>query len=360
MTARILLRLTLAKKATLAVAGMAAIAAPIVIGLANPPAMRAQSAGPVSLVISSAVRSLSKVPSIPLSMEPVAKRPQTTVAQNKPAREAQTSGAAQQFEVASVKPSAAVRPYNGVFFGPPRGGPGTRDPEQVTWSYATLKGVLMKAYDVKAYQVSGPGWLDTERYDIAAKVPAGATKDQVNEMWQNLLAERFGVTLHHQSRQFQVDELVVAKGGPKLRESVEDDANAEGPPKMDKDGKLSSPGMVNLLTNGPNGVSVHSMAKAQPLSRLTAMLGNQLKRPVVDKTGLNGKYDFDLEFAADPDSLPSQPPGQPGPGPADNAVEPGPDLIAALQKQLGLRLVRSKAELDVLVIDKAEKVPAAN
>jgi uncharacterized protein (TIGR03435 family) len=136
---------------------------------------------------------------------------------------------------------------------------------------------------------------------------------------------------------------------------------------MNKDGKLSGPGMVNVMTNGPNGLSVHSMAKAQPLSRLTVMLGNQLNRPVVDKTGLTGKYDFDLEFAPDPSSLPPSllPEGQPGPGPgaagpADSAIDRGPDLITALQKQLGLRLVASKANFDVLVIDKAERVPTAN
>ena len=78
----------------------------------------------------------------------------------------------------------------------------------------------MTAYDVKAYQVSGPAWLDTERYDVAVKVRAGATKDQVKVMWQNLLAERFGVKVHHESKEFQVEELVIAKGGPKLKETA--------------------------------------------------------------------------------------------------------------------------------------------
>jgi hypothetical protein len=151
-------------------------------------------------------------------------------------------------------------------------------------------------------------------------------------------------------------QLIIAKGGPKLKESVEDDANAEGPPKMDKDGRLSGPGMVNLITHGSNGISVHSMVKAQPLARLTVMLGNQLNRPVIDKTGLNGKYDFDLEFAPDPSSFP--PP--PTPSSADNTIERGPDLITALQTQLGLKVVPSKAKLDLLVVDKAEKVPTAN
>ena len=101
----------------------------------------------------------------------------------------------------------------------------------------------MTAYDVKPYQVSGPDWLDTERYDIAAKVPAGATKEQVNAMWQSLLAERFGVTLHHESKEFQVEELVIGRGGHKLKESAEDPAAPlpPGPPQMDKNGALTSP-----------------------------------------------------------------------------------------------------------------------
>jgi uncharacterized protein (TIGR03435 family) len=217
----------------------------------------------------------------------------------------------------------------------------------------------MKAYDVKPYQVSGPKWLGTERYDILAKVPADATKEQVNKMWQNLLAERFGVRLHHELKEFQVDELMVVKSGPKVKESLLDDP-AEGPPAMDKDGKLSGPGMVNTISNGLNGPGVHSMAKAQPIARLTVMLGNLLNRPVVDKTGLTGKYDFDLEFAPDPGSVPLPPPLPGAAGPVDNAIPRGPDLTTALKEQLGLRLVPSRANIDLLVIDNAERVPTAN
>jgi uncharacterized protein (TIGR03435 family) len=118
----------------------------------------------------------------------------------------------EQFEVASVKPSAPVPPNGGVYFGPARGGPGTPDPGLITWTYARLRDLLMTAYDMKTYQVNGPAWLDTERYDIVARVPAGATKEQVNAMWQKLLTERFGVVLHHESREFQLEELVIGKG----------------------------------------------------------------------------------------------------------------------------------------------------
>src|SRR6516165_5345412 len=95
------------------------------------------------------------------------------------------------FEVASVRPSPPPGPNERVFFGPPRGGPGTRDPGQITWERAALRNIIITAYDMQTYQINAPDWLATERYDIVAKVPGGATKEQVNVMWRNLLKERF-------------------------------------------------------------------------------------------------------------------------------------------------------------------------
>jgi len=256
------------------------------------------------------------------------------------------------FEVASVKRSGPIKP--GIFLGPARGGPGTADPGQITWSYATLKGMLMLAYDVKNYQVSGPAWLDTERYDVTAKVGEGATKAQVRLMWQNLLAERFSVALHHESKELQVEELVIAKGGSKLKESEVDPAAPppEGPPSM-KNGELAGPGFVTRIF--PDGPRALTIAKAQPVSQLTIMLTNQLHRPVLDKTGLTGKYDFSIEYAPNLNGAALPAAGQPAP-PSD----PAPDLASAVQQQLGLKLVASKATIDVLVIDKAERVPTEN
>jgi len=275
------------------------------------------------------------------------------------------------FEVASVKPAAPPAADGRMFFGG-RGGPGTPDPGQITWTNATLKTLLTIAYDVKPYQVNGPAWLDTERYDIIAKVPEGATKEQVNVMWQNLLKERFGVVVHHESKEFQVDELQVAKGGSKLKETTLDPnapaAVEAGPPKLDKNGspEMNGPGLMMLIQVGATGGPVgHMVARAQPLSGLATVLGNQLNRPVVDKTGLTGKYDFNLEYTPDMSRMPPPPPGLAGPGPApaapgDNASEPGSNLAAAIEQQLGLRLVGSKAKLDVVVVDKAERVPTEN
>ncbi|HLG98868.1 MAG TPA: TIGR03435 family protein [Bryobacteraceae bacterium] len=266
------------------------------------------------------------------------------------------------FEVASVRPSPPVPPAGGVFFGSPQGGPGTEDPSRISWRYASLLSVLMKAYQVEAYQISGPDWLRTQRYDIAVTVPPAATQEQVNVMWQNLAADRFGVALHHESKEFQVEELVVAKNGPKLKESSEDPVAAAqaGRPEF-KNGQLASPGLVTMIRRSPHGMVANSMAKAQPISKLTAMLANQLHRPVLDKTGLTGIYDFNLEFTPDLTGM-SIPIGQDGAAasPVDTASEPMPDLAAAVQRQLGLRLVASKARLDVIVIDRAERVPTDN
>jgi uncharacterized protein (TIGR03435 family) len=267
------------------------------------------------------------------------------------------------FEVASVKPSAPGWEKGGVYFGPARGGPGTPDPAQITWTYARFRDLLMTAYDVKTYQLTGPAWLDTERYDIVAKVPAGATKEQVIVMWQSLLAERFGVKVHHEPKEFQVEELVIAKGGSKLKETGEDvTAPSPGPPNF-KNGVLTGPGMVTTIMMGGNSRgSARAIAKGQPLSKLTAMLTAQMNRPVLDKTGLNGLYDFTLEFTIDVGALPLPPgaPAPPPPPPGAAASDPGADIAAAIQQQLGLRLVGGRANLDIVVIDKAEKIPTEN
>jgi uncharacterized protein (TIGR03435 family) len=270
------------------------------------------------------------------------------------------------FDAASVRQSAPVPPTGGVYFGPARGGPGTPDPGQITWSYASMKAMLLTAYDVKNYQISGPAWLDTERYDVVARVPEGVTVEQARIMWQNLLAERFGLTVRHEPKEFQVQQLVIAKSGPKLKETSWDPAAPlpPGPPKIEK-GELLSPGAVMTIFPDPAGPRAHTFAKAQPISKLTEMLSNGLGHPVLDKTGLTGRYDFMLDYAMNLNGtiqLPLPPPGAPEAAPvlSDRARDPLPDLAAAVQKQLGLALVAGKAMLDVVVVDRINKVPTEN
>jgi uncharacterized protein (TIGR03435 family) len=274
------------------------------------------------------------------------------------------------FEVASVKRSPPPDPSGRVFFGPPRGGPGTPDPGQITWTNAALRSILMTAFDVQTYQINAPDWLSTERYDIVAKVPAGATKAQVNGMWQNLLKERFGLMVHHESKEFQVDELTVAKGGSKLKETdlpadAESFTPAPAPPRLDKNGlpELNGSGAIVMISMNNSTPSARMVAKGLPLSEIASRLAGMLRRPVVDKTGLTGKYDFTLEFTPDLSGLPlpPPPPGLPGPAPsAQAASDPGTSIPSAVEEQLGLKLRATKGMLDVIVVDHAEKVPTEN
>jgi uncharacterized protein (TIGR03435 family) len=267
-----------------------------------------------------------------------------------------------EFEVASIKLSETPKPGQPVFFGPAKGGPGTEDPEHIVWSFATLRAVLLTAFDMKAYQLTGPMSLDADRYNFAVKIPAGATKEQVRTMWVNLLAERFGMKLHHESKEFQVDELVVGKDGPKLKLASADvaDAPAGGPPNI-VNGELKSAGFITMIHSGPTGVTAQTMAKGQTLEPLAVALSGQLKHPVLDKTGLTAKYDYTVDFTPDMSGFSVIPAGG-GPPPANptGAADLEQTLGVAIQQQLGLRLTKGKANLDTVVIDKVDKAPTAN
>jgi uncharacterized protein (TIGR03435 family) len=296
------------------------------------------------------------------------------------------------FEVASVKPAEPQSP--GQMRVRMSGGPGTPDPGQLTYTNVSLKNVLINAYDVNDYQINGPKWLDGERFDIVAKIPQGATKEQFRLMLQNLLAERFKLALHHETKELPMYALVVGKGGPKLKEAVEEDATtpqgAPPPPppppgrdeaapvrlKTDADGMPKPPsgmgrnGVFMMTMYGSGGLRTRMVCKGQPVSAMLATLSNQLGRPVVDSTGLKAKYDITLDYA--PDGLngttimmPPPPPqhdGAAGGGsPMASAADAGgPTIFTALQEQLGLKLEQRKGPVDLLVIDRMEKVPTEN
>ena len=173
----------------------------------------------------------------------------------------------------------------------------------------------MNAYGVKGFQISGPGWLDSERYDIVAKLPRGATKAEFMAMLQNLLAERFKLTLHREKKDLPMYALVVGKNGPKLKESVDDPAPKEGDAPKGGDPVGDDP-FAGKITRGKDGFPVlpawlaargatamtmngnaRMMANGQSMARLAEMLSSQLDLPVVDMTGLTGKYDYTLSFA---------------------------------------------------------------
>jgi bla regulator protein blaR1 len=273
------------------------------------------------------------------------------------------------FEVASVRPSPPPAPGARVFYGPPRGGPGTSDPGQITWSAASLLSILMVAYEVQAFQVNAPDWAPTTRYDVLAKVPAGTTKAQVGVMWRNLLRDRLGVAVHHVSKEFQVYELTLAKGSLKMKETdlpstVEPFDFAASAPKFGQNGALEINGTGSVVTVMPTatGATARLAAKGLTMPELAARLGGWTSHPIVDRTGLSGRFDFLLEFTPDTSRF-QLPPGAAAPpavAPGDGANDPGSDVASAIEKQLGLKLTEAKAMLDVIVVDHAEKTPTEN
>jgi uncharacterized protein (TIGR03435 family) len=263
-------------------------------------------------------------------------------------------GQGPRFDVVSVRRAGAQEDVSNSFM---RGGPGTSDPERMTWR-APLVRLLVVAYGLDFDQISGPGWLGSEYYDIVANVPRGATKEQVRLMWKNVLVERFQLKAHIVQRDFPVYELSIAKNGPKLRES------GAGTDKQEPGFPVLKPGVKwGVLVVPPRNVRQtfrdYSMAEfvqrlGWPLGTLGGSGGLTIGR-VLDKTGLDGHYDFTLEFA-----------GAWGPGGAfpkqlpDGETDTASILFDAVRQQLGLELKEKKAPLDVLVVDQIDKVPAEN
>jgi uncharacterized protein (TIGR03435 family) len=231
----------------------------------------------------------------------------------------------------------------------------------------TVKFLLEEAYDVKDNQISGaPGWLDSERFDIEAKpedAPAGDKQNQdpqarharIMLMMQSMLADRFKLTLHHETKDLQLYALVVAKNGPKLHETTAPaiDPSASGP--LPPGGPMPR---GSMRMTGRGDLTVAGVA----LSEFANVLSRQIGRLVVDKTGLTGSYDFTLKWT--PDEGQGQMFGGPGGGPDGRPAPPppdasGPSLFTALQEQLGLKLETQKGPVDTIVIDHVER-PSEN
>ncbi len=261
---------------------------------------------------------------------------------------------AQSFDAASVKPAVVQR-------GPMADlacGPGSKDPGRIHYPAVTLDFLLQRAYDVNSFQLSGPGWLETERYDVDATLPAGTTMPQFRTMLRNLLAERFQLTAHAEAKEVSGFSLVV-KDKPKLKESA-------GPPAPPNDGApvaLKLGGDRYFVPPDRQGVffqltgmkSARSTFRQVTMAELAAALQGQLKRPVTDATGLPGKYDFVLSYATEGLYLGS---GRipVGPGGEDTA----PDIFSALSEQLGLKLQARKVSTQVVTIDRIERIPTGN
>jgi uncharacterized protein (TIGR03435 family) len=225
------------------------------------------------------------------------------------------------FEVASVKPSAqggAVRCG---------GGPGSADPTLFSCHGLSLTAYLLRAFDLQSYQLIGPDWLHSARFDVQARVPAGATREQFRAMLQDLLATRFKLATRREDRELGV---YVLKAGAKhkLKEWVEP---AAGQPRA-----------VSGAGGAPDGAAVRRMA-GWGMELIVLWFSASLDRPVLAETGLVGKYDVTLTYFPD------------APAGGD-----GPSLMQAIREQLGLTLEPAKRKIPVLVIDHIEPTPAEN
>lgn len=275
------------------------------------------------------------------------------------------------FEVASVKPV----PAGAAGMAPLRGGPGTDSPGRLS-GVATLKTLLMKAYELKDFQIAGPAWLDSERYQIDARIPEGASKGQAALMLRALLSERFGLVAHKETRELPFYALLVGKNGPKLTESSATATDATGgrgaPPRFTPgaDGFPEiAPGekllrSYEVVTGGSDGLMYKLWARRETMEQLADRLSAQLNRPVVDMTGLKGQYDFALGWTVESTGG-TIPRTNPPPDEIDFHNTPvlsdtGVSIFTAVQLQLGLRLEQRRGPLPMLVVDKVEKTPTGN
>jgi bla regulator protein blaR1 len=244
-----------------------------------------------------------------------------------PAGYAQT---ALTFEVASVKPHTAID-RNMSLNHTPGGG--------LECVNVTLRTLVTYAFDLRDYQLAGgPSWLDTEHFDIVAKAPADAKSPhsydasepaniEIRQRTQALLADRFKLVVHHETREMPAYALVLDKGGPKLTPWKESDG--PGPSMHGEYPKLSCRKYtMQLFASG--------------------ILSDRLGRPVMDKTGVTGEFTFVMTFIPDPSSAKA----------ASADAPEGPTFVEALREQLGLRLESQRGPADILVIDHAEKASA--
>jgi len=219
---------------------------------------------------------------------------------------------------------------------------------------------------VRPHQIAGPDWLSMERFDIQAKLPEGASEELVPEMLRAMLAERFGMKTHMESRTVAAYALVVGKNGAKLQPSTlpPDAEPAKGLAALNPStgGRLSStggPAGPTQITMGPNGAQL-VMLKTK-ISALTDLLSSILGRPVVDWTGLFGVYQITLDIPQEDMQNVARALGMGGPAAASGAPsDPGGSSMFQAVEKFGLRLDSRKEQIETLVIDHIEKVPTAN
>ena len=232
---------------------------------------------------------------------------------------------AQQFEVASVKPADPAAVGNTFNFTPGGG---------LTIKNSTLRGIIQSAYDVPSFQIEGgPAWMNSARYDIFAKSPFGeepagrpgaTTMQQTRVRLQALIADRFQLKVHRETKDVPMYVLTVGKSGA----------------------KLAAPAAVQSVPDGMHMVCGRMTGTNTTMANFARSLTRELSRLVEDRTGLTGKYDFQVDFTPDG-------------GACEGASADLPSLFAALQGTLGLKLEATKGPMEMVVVDHAEK-PSGN
>lgn len=266
----------------------------------------------------------------------------STHAQSRPARVGATinvkpSGA--KFEVASIKPSPQPAQHIGI----------TSNGSRVDIGNWSILQLIVKAYRIQTYQLIGPEWMWSARFDVQASLPRGSSKKSIPEMLQALLAERFGLVAHTETRDLQGFALVVGKGGPKIKVAASDPASNAKDEEIDALDQLWGSGeafgaTARLLPNR----DVRTEFQKIPMDALAQFLCSNLKAPVTDMTGLRGNFHVVLDY--DPATV--------GNATVANPASAG-DLFAAVTR-LGLKLERRSVHCSVLVVDHVQPVPTAN
>jgi len=220
------------------------------------------------------------------------------------------------FEAAEIKPntsaSSASRSHGSL--------------GQVLMENMSLRRILERALEVQSYQLEGPAWMDTVRFDVSAKYPAGIKAEDRPRALRTLLEDRFGLAVHSETRPMPGYALVPVKGGIKAKPStVDDGTNSEG-----------------------NGKTIHFTTKGASMAGLATYLGRRLNLIVADRTGAQGLYAFEMTWSVDQDNAKIDDPA------------PGPSIFNELQSQVGVKLQSTKVPVQVFVVDKLLREPKDN
>jgi uncharacterized protein (TIGR03435 family) len=235
----------------------------------------------------------------------------------------------QEFEAVSVKPNKSGS----------NGSHSKSDPGMLTATNTNLRSLILLAYHLKDYQLEGPDWLGTERFDVAAKFPEALPQDPekynaaLGAMMQKMLADRFKLAVHRAQKMFAVYGLIVEKSGIKFKEGADCESRGQS-------------------SNSDNN---HYSGTCVSMDTFASSLARRMDLPVVDMSGLKGRYDVTLDWVPEPRQ------GADGKSDAPATDAPsGPSLPLALQEKLGLKLEARKTPIEILIVDHAEKVPTEN